>query len=162
MAGFLKDLLVILVRAGQQLRVLLKLLELCINVAAGKHSSDDFLPCWSGFSNNNLPYFSPLTFNKDIIQNMVLARKSYCRRMNEKIESLLSSLEVGYQRLPMPTSVPSFDNGGVTLDKLCQLMSEDEPFVYPTADKSSSKMGFDNLDSDVSSTEDEFSLLEDM
>ena len=84
MAGFLKDLLVILVRAGQQLRLLLKSLELCINVAAGKHSSDDFLPCWSGFSNNNLPYFSPLTFNKDIIQNMVLARKSYYKRMNKK------------------------------------------------------------------------------
>ncbi|KAI5423592.1 uncharacterized protein LOC127076879 isoform X1 [Lathyrus oleraceus] len=160
--GFLKDLLVPLVRAGQQLRVLLKLLELCIDVAAGKHSSDDFLPCWSGFSSNNLPYFSPLTFNKDIIQNMVLARKSYYKRMNEKIESLLSSLEVRYQQVPMPTPVPSFDNGGGTLDKLCQLMSEDEPIVCPTADKSSSKMGFDNLDSDVSSTEDEFSLLEDM
>ncbi|XP_058778579.1 uncharacterized protein LOC131652661 isoform X2 [Vicia villosa] len=159
--GFLKELLVPLVRAGQQLQVLLKLLELCIDVAAGKHSCDDFLPCWSGFSSNSLPYFSPLTFSKDIIGNMVLARESYYKRMNEKIESLLSSLEVRYQQVPMPTPVSSFDNGGGTLDKLSQLMSEDEPIVCPTADKSSPKMGFDNLDSDVSSTEDEFSLLED-
>lgn len=87
------------VRAGQQLQVLLKLLELCIDVAAGKHSCDDFLPCWSGFSSNSLPYFSPLTFSKDIIGNMVLARESYYKRMNEKIESLLSSLEVRYQQV---------------------------------------------------------------
>lgn len=87
---------------------------------------------------------------------------SYYKRMNKKIESLLSSLEVRYQQVPMPTPVSSFNNGGGTLDKLCQLMLEDEPIVCPTTDKSSSKMGFDNLDSDESSTEDEFSLLEDM
>lgn len=97
--GFLKDSLVPLVRAGQQLQVLLKLLELCIDVAAGQHSSDDFLSCWSGFSSNSLSYFSPLTFNKDTIDNMVLARESYYKRMNEKIESLLSSLEVRYQQV---------------------------------------------------------------
>ncbi|KAK2371716.1 gamma-tubulin complex component [Trifolium repens] len=160
--GFLNDLLVPLVRAGQQLQVLLKLLELCIDVAAGEHSSNDFLPCWSGFSSDSLSYFSPLTFNKDIMENMVLARESYYKRMNERIERLLSSLEVRYQQVPMHTPVPSFDNGGGTLDKLGQLMSEDEPIVCATADKSSSNMGFDNLDSDVSSTEDEFSFLEDV
>jgi gamma-tubulin complex component 6 len=97
--GFLNDLLVPLVRAGQQLQVLLKLLELCIDVAAGEHSSDDFLPCWSGFSSDSLSYFSPLTFNKDIMENMVLARESYYKRMNERIERLLSSLEVRYQQV---------------------------------------------------------------
>jgi gamma-tubulin complex component 6 len=40
----------------------------------------------------------------------------------------------------MHTPVPSFDNGGGTLDKLGQLMSEDEPIVCATADKSSSNM----------------------
>ncbi|XP_004511289.1 uncharacterized protein [Cicer arietinum] len=160
--GFLKDFLIPLVRAGQQLQVLLKLLELCIDVAAGEHDSDDFLPCWSGFSSNSLSNFSPLTFSKDIIENMVLARESYYKRMNEKIESLLSSLEVRYQQVPVHASVPSFDNCGGTLDKINQLMLEDEPVVCPTTDKGSSNMGYDNLDSDVSSTEDEFSLLEDM
>lgn len=96
---FLKDLLVPLVRAGQQLQVLLKLLELCIHVAAGGHSSDDFLPCWSGFSSSSLSYSSPLTFRKDIIETMVFARESYYKRMNGKIESFLSSLEIRYQQV---------------------------------------------------------------
>ncbi|XP_061354421.1 uncharacterized protein LOC133299039 isoform X2 [Gastrolobium bilobum] len=157
---FLKHFLVPLVRAGQQLQVLLKLLELCIHVDVGEHNSNDFLPCWSGFSSNS-PYSSPLTFSKDIIEAMVLAREIYYTRMNEKIESLLSSLEVRYQQVAMHASVPSFDNGG-TLDKLGQLISEDVSIVHPTADNRSSNMGIDNLGSDVSSAVDEFSLLEDM
>lgn len=96
--GFLKDFLVPLVRAGLQLQVLLKLLETCIHVASGEHSCHDFLPCWSGFS-SSLSYSSPLTFSKDVIEAMVLARENYYKRMNEKIESLLSSLEVRYQQV---------------------------------------------------------------
>ncbi|XP_020237088.1 uncharacterized protein LOC109816465 isoform X2 [Cajanus cajan] len=160
--GFLKDLLVPLVRAGQQLQVLLKLLEMCIHVTAGEHSCDDFLPCWSGFSSNSLSYSSPLAFSKDVIEAMVLARENYYKRMNEKIESFLSSLEVRYQQVAICASVPSFDNGGGTLDKVGQIMSENEFVGCPTADKRSLNMGIDNLGSDVSSTVDEFSLLEDM
>ncbi|KAK7308197.1 hypothetical protein VNO77_41797 [Canavalia gladiata] len=173
---FLKDFLVPLVRAGQQLQVLLKLLELCIHVAAGEHTSDDFLPCWSGFSSSNLSYSSLLTFSKDAIEAMVLARENYYKRMNEKIESLLSCLEVRYQQVIMAVvflvvndshiyalvTAPSFDNGGGTLDKLGQIMSEDESIGCPTADKRSINMGIGNLGSDVSSTIDEFSLLDDV
>lgn len=93
---FLKDFLVPLVRAGQQLQVLLKLLEMCIHVASGEHSCDDFVPCWSGFSSSGLSYSSPLAFSKDVIEAMVLARENYYKGMNEKIGSLLSSLEVRY------------------------------------------------------------------
>ncbi|XP_027360926.1 uncharacterized protein LOC113869026 [Abrus precatorius] len=160
--GFLKDFLVPLVRAGQQLQVLLKLLELCIHVAAGERSSDEFLPCWSGFSSNSLSYSSSLTFSKDVIEATVLARKKYYKRMNEKIESLLSSLEVRYQQVATHASVPSFDNDGGTLDKLGQIMSEDKSTGCPAADKKSLNMVIDNLGSDVSSTIDEFTLLEDM
>nr|KYP45098.1 hypothetical protein KK1_033380 [Cajanus cajan] len=160
--GFLKDLLVPLVRAGQQLQVLLKLLEMCIHVTAGEHSCDDFLPCWSGFSSNSLSYSSPLAFSKDVIEAMVLARENYYKRMNEKIESFLSSLEVRYQQVAICASVPSFDNGGGTLDKVGQIMSENEFVGCPTADKRNILRGIDNLGSDVSSTVDEFSLLEDM
>ncbi|KAG5090146.1 hypothetical protein JHK86_002758 [Glycine max] len=159
--GFLKDFLVPLVRAGLQLQVLLKLLETCIHVASGEHSCHDFLPCWSGFS-SSLSYSSPLTFSKDVIEAMVLARENYYKRMNEKIESLLSSLEVRYQQVAMRALVPSFDNGGGTLDKLGQIMSENNFVGCPTADKRSLNMGIGDLGSDVSSTIDEFSLLEDV
>lgn len=53
---------------------------------------------------------------------------------------LFSHMKNFLLQVPMPTPVPSFDNGGGTLDKLSQLLSEDEPIVCPTADKSSSKM----------------------
>ncbi|KAG2375414.1 uncharacterized protein HKW66_Vig0164320 [Vigna angularis] len=154
---FLKDFLVPLVRAGQQLQVLLKLLEMCIHVASGEHSCDDFVPCWSGFSSSGLSYSSPLAFSKDVIEAMVLARENYYKGMNEKIGSLLSSLEVRYLQVAMHALVPSFGNGGGTLDKLDQIVSENN-----IADKRSLNMGIGDLDSDVSSTVDEFSLLEDM
>ncbi|KAL2349563.1 hypothetical protein Fmac_003563 [Flemingia macrophylla] len=158
--GFLKDLLIPLVRAGQQLQVLLKLLEMCIHVAAGEHSCDDFLPCWSGFSSNSLSYSSPLAFSKDVIAAMVLARENYYKRMNEKIESFLSSLEVRYQQVGMCASVPSSDNGGGTLDKIGQILLP-SPQLCDHEDANILR-GIDNLGSDVSGTTDEFSLLEDM
>ncbi|KAF7815439.1 Gamma-tubulin complex component 6 [Senna tora] len=153
---FLKDSLVPLVRAGQQLQVLLKLLELCIPVATGDHSSEDFLPCWSGFSNSGPSNLSPLTFSRDDVEAMVLARDSYYKSMNEKLETLLTNLEIRYHQ------VPYFGNDGGTLDSLNLLISEDESIVLQTEDIRSSIMGNDNLDSDVSSTVDEFSYVEDM
>lgn len=90
-----------LVRAGHQLRVLLKLLELCIPVATGHHSSEDFLPCWSGFSNSGA-YFSPLTFSRDDVEAIVLARDSYYKRMNEKLEGLLFNFEIRHHQVINP------------------------------------------------------------
>lgn len=91
---FLKEFLVPLVRAGQQLQVLMKLLELCTHVAFGDHSYEDFLPCWSGFSSN-----LPLNFSKGNIEEMVLARDNYYKRMQEKLENLLTKLEFRYQQV---------------------------------------------------------------
>lgn len=99
---FLKDFLVPLVRAGQQLQVLLKLLELCIHVATGAYSSEDFLPCWSGFSNSVPSCLSPLTFSRDDIEAMVLARDSYYKGMDEKLIGLLTNLEIRYQQVIKP------------------------------------------------------------
>ncbi|KAK7269258.1 hypothetical protein RIF29_21979 [Crotalaria pallida] len=159
--AFLKDSLVPLVRAGQQLQVLLKLLGLCIHVT-GDHSSDDFLPCWSGFSTNTSSCSSPLTFSRDVIEALVLARECYYKRMNEKIESLLSSLQVRYQQVTH-ASIPYFDNSGPSVDKLGQLISGDKSIAHQTAAyRTSSNMGTDSVGSDVSSSVDDFSFLEDM
>ncbi|XP_054790656.1 uncharacterized protein LOC129296082 isoform X2 [Prosopis cineraria] len=157
---FLRDSLIPLVRAGQQLKVLLKLLELCIHVATRDHSSQDFLPCWSGFANDGPSYLSPLTFSRDDIEAMVLARDNYYKRMNEKLKGLISDLEIRYQQVATHTSVPFFGNGGGNLDSLNLFMSEDEFIALQTAEKRSSMMGIDNLDSDVSSTADEFSYVD--
>ncbi|MED6217760.1 hypothetical protein PIB30_020556 [Stylosanthes scabra] len=159
--GFLEDFLVPLVRAGQQLQVLLKLVELCVHVTSGERNPEDFLPCWSGFASSISSYSSPLTFSRDVIDVMVNARENYYERMNEKIDSLLSSLEVRYQRVATHASV-SFDNVRGDLDKLGQLTEEDESIVRPTADKRSSNMDADSMDSDASTRLRELSLLDDM
>ena len=93
---FLKDLLVPLFRAGQQLQVLKKLLEICNYVATDDHTYEDILPCWRGFSSNHP---SPLTFNKGNIEAMVLARNNFYERMQQKLGNLSRKLETRYQQV---------------------------------------------------------------
>lgn len=97
---FLKHFLIPLIRAGQQLQVLMKLLELCDCVFPGDHTYMDFLPCWSGFSSNHPLYTSPMTFGKGSLETMVIARNSYYEKMQGKLESLLNKLEIRYQQVP--------------------------------------------------------------
>lgn len=96
---FLKDVLIPLVRAGQQLQVLVKLLELCTFVATNDHTYEGFLPCWTGFSGNCPYYSSPLTFIKGNVEAMLLSRDRYYRRMQEKLENLSAKLEFRYQQV---------------------------------------------------------------
>ncbi|PPR92958.1 hypothetical protein GOBAR_AA27721 [Gossypium barbadense] len=95
---FLKDLLTPLIRAGQQLQVLMKLLELREHVDTGDHTYLDFLPCWSGFAGSNPFYASSITFGKENIEALVLMRNSYYERMEEKLENLLTGLEFNCQQ----------------------------------------------------------------
>lgn len=98
---FLKDFLVPLVRAGQQLQVLMKLLEMYIYVATGDHTHEDFLPCWSGFSSSYPSSASPVSFSKVNIEAMVLARDSYYKMMQEKLEYLLTKLKFRHEQVIM-------------------------------------------------------------
>ncbi|XWS73775.1 hypothetical protein CRYUN_Cryun02cG0158200 [Craigia yunnanensis] len=95
---FLKDVLIPLVRGGQQLQVLMKLLELRKYVDPGDQTYSDFLPCWSGFAGNNPFYASSITFGKENIKALVLMRNSYYERMQEKLENLPTGLEFSYQQ----------------------------------------------------------------
>ncbi|KAI4308340.1 hypothetical protein L6164_031423 [Bauhinia variegata] len=160
---FLKDHLVPLVRAGQQLQVLLKLLELCIHAATVDYRHEDFLPCWSGFLRSSPMYSSPLTFSRDDMEALVLARDTYYKKMNDKLENLLTNLEIRYQQISTHASVPFFfHNDGVSSDKFDMFLSEDELIVPPAADKRSSITGIDDMDSDVSSTVDKSCNEEDI
>lgn len=96
---FLKDHLIPLTRAGQQLQVLMKLLELCTYVASNEHSYEDLLPHWNAFSSNHLPNACPITFKKENIETRVISRGSYYKMMLEKLESLLTKLEFRYQQV---------------------------------------------------------------
>ncbi|KAJ7964835.1 Gamma-tubulin complex component [Quillaja saponaria] len=161
--SFLKDFVVPLVRAGQQLQVLMKLLELYIHIPTIYNNCDDFLPCWRSFSSSSLSYSSPLTFNKSTIQAMVLARECYYQKMNEKLDSILAILEVRNQQVAPHVSVPFFfEEGGGCSNTPVSYMLEDDLIRSPTTDKRSSNVGIGSMGSDDSSTIDEFSYVEDI
>uniref|UniRef100_A0A5B7BZ58 Gamma-tubulin complex component 6 n=1 Tax=Davidia involucrata TaxID=16924 RepID=A0A5B7BZ58_DAVIN len=156
---FLKDYLIPLLRAGQQLQVLMKLLELCNHVGIGNCSYEDIIPCWSDFSSDCPSYASPMTFNKGSIEAMVLARNSYYKVMLKKLESLLAKLEI--KQVILRGNVPVFvDNsrGGLNIPFS---FPTDESLISPLADRRDSDVAIDNGDSEASSTMDDFSYLED-
>lgn len=106
---FLKDFLIPLFRAGQQLQVLAKLLQLCTFGAHKNHTYESFLPCWSGFSSNCSSYASPLTFSKGNIEAMLVSREFYYKRMQDRLQNLLTELEFRFQQVLCFDSLVSSD-----------------------------------------------------
>ncbi|THF98185.1 hypothetical protein TEA_014657 [Camellia sinensis var. sinensis] len=158
---FLKDFSIPLVRAGQQLQVLMKLLELCSHIGTVNHTYEDILPCWSGFSSDHPYYASPLTFNQGSIEAMVLARNDYYKRMLEKLDTILTKLEIRYQQVVADDSVPVFvNNNGGNLNNPISFM-KDGSFIFPSTDKTDLDVAFNTMESEASSTTDEFSYVED-
>ncbi|XP_022731919.1 uncharacterized protein LOC111286290 isoform X3 [Durio zibethinus] len=151
---FLKDALIPLVRAGQQLQVLMKLLELRKCVDPGDHTYSDFLPCWSGFAGSNPFYASSITFGKENIETLVLMRNGYYERMQEKLENLLTGLEFSYQQVISHCAEPlCFGNSGGTLN-IAASLTVDDKLVVNSTERSCLNVSLDNNDFDDSSTKD--------
>lgn len=87
-----------LFRAGQQLQVLIKLLEFSDGVGSWNRTYEDFLPYWSRMSSSCLSHAN-MTFSKEGIEMMVLARRDYYRIMMEKLKSHLPNLEFKYHQV---------------------------------------------------------------
>ncbi|XP_040992512.1 uncharacterized protein LOC121239342 isoform X1 [Juglans microcarpa x Juglans regia] len=153
---FLKDFLIPLVRAGQQVQVIMKLLELYVFVSTGDHTYEDFLPCWSGFSSSYPSYTSPVTFCKANVEAMVLARDSYYKMIQEKLEYLLAKLEFRYDQVVSNCTEPlSFDtDGGCSHNQVSFLL--DDSLIAPSA---ASRRGSNVYD--YSSSMDELSFVMD-
>ncbi|PIA54117.1 hypothetical protein AQUCO_00900589v1 [Aquilegia coerulea] len=100
---FLENYCLPLLRAGQQLQVLIKLLELCGCVPAGDQAYGDVLPYWNGYSGFCLSTMSPLTFSKVKLEEMVLLRENMYKIMQEKLQILIARLDNRYQ--PISSSV---------------------------------------------------------
>ncbi|KAK6235334.1 Gamma tubulin complex component [Theobroma cacao] len=145
--GFLKDVLIPLVRAGQQLQVLMKLLEMRKYVDPGDHTHSDFLPYWSGFAGSNPFYASSITFGKENIETLVLMRNSYYERMQEKLESFLTGLEFSCQQGILHC------NGGGSLNTADSLTVDDK-LVITSTQQSCSNVSLDDNDLDDSNTKD--------
>ncbi|XP_073141248.1 uncharacterized protein [Henckelia pumila] len=89
---FLEECLIPLFRTGQQLQVLMKLLELCNSI--GTHDAhEEILPSLIDLS-SIYPWFAiPLTFDKGAIETMGLARDNYYQKMLEKMDDKLAKFE---------------------------------------------------------------------
>ncbi|KAF8398042.1 hypothetical protein HHK36_016968 [Tetracentron sinense] len=105
---FLKEFCLPLFRAGQQLQVLIKLLEMCNYVSARDATYEDILPFWSGESSDHSSYLSPLTFNKINIQGLVLKRNSIYKRMQEKLITFVTGFGIRYRQVVRYDAVPIF------------------------------------------------------
>lgn len=103
---FLRKSLVPLVRAGQQLQVVMKLFELCNYVSPGSYTFEEFLPNWKDFSSSHSSHASALTFDKENIEDLVNVRNSYYIGMHEKLEKFLTKLQVSYKQVAAFNTVP--------------------------------------------------------
>lgn len=143
---FLKDFFIPIVRAGQQLQVLKKLLELCNYVGPEEYTCEDLLPSWRGYLSSHLFSASPLTFSKGYLEAMVIARNNYYENMLEKIKNLSSKLEFRHRQVvPHGTISIAFDNGEGSSKNAVSHMFFDR--------------AVDNTDFDDSSTSDECYVL---
>lgn len=154
---FLEEFLIPLFRAGQQLQVIMKLVELCHNDCANDNSHEGIFPCLIGLS-SEYPWFAfPLTFDKGTIETMVLARARYYQQMLEKIDNSLTKFEYS-SRQANSQGIPLIGNNhGNNLNHPVSSGADDS--LFPPLTDGRDK---DLPDSEVSSIVDEYSYTEDL
>lgn len=100
---FLKDVCRPLLRAGQQLQVLIKLLDMCNCMTTRDQSYErgallsnlaDVLPYWNDSTSEHVSCSFPLTFMKRNMEAMVLKRETLYRMLQEKLENLFPRLSI--------------------------------------------------------------------
>ncbi|PKA66066.1 Gamma-tubulin complex component 4 like [Apostasia shenzhenica] len=96
---FLKDFCHLLLRAGQQLHVLLKLLHLCNISFSGEHflinleSLREILPFWVDSSSKMNFLSCPLSFDRNGIDSLICKRTIMYRNMLEKLQNYFKKLD---------------------------------------------------------------------
>ncbi|XP_010541666.1 PREDICTED: gamma-tubulin complex component 6 isoform X2 [Tarenaya hassleriana] len=151
---FLEGFLVPLVRAGQQLQVITKLLELCNFSASREDNYADLLPHWTCYSITSPPHASPITFSKMHIEATVQARDNYYRRMQDKLGYLTKTLELFSEQVAGAGSLPIFYRDGQENLNSLGSITLDESLLIPSVAERDSTMDQYDLDSDDQSTED--------
>ncbi|XP_077245230.1 spc97 / Spc98 family of spindle pole body (SBP) component [Tasmannia lanceolata] len=172
---FVKDVCLPLFRAGQQLKVLLELLDMCSLVTGGDHSYgrvshlsfhlgnlEDILPYWNSSSSGFASWSSLLTFSKRNIEAMKLKRETMYRVMQEKLKNLFPRLNVRYWKIS--SSVIPFCKLPLILDSKRNNLNFPTPLLCDeslmsttsTANKEVTNLGAGAADSDSSSLSDDF------
>ncbi|CAL9247900.1 unnamed protein product [Arabidopsis halleri] len=145
--GFLEPIL----RAGQQLQVITKLLELCNLPASGHKNYTDLLPCWTYFSTSSPGHPSPITFSKLQIEVMIKKRDDYYRMMQEKLGDFSEKFELFPGQVPGAISLPiSYGDG----DKNSVYFTLDESLLIPSTVAIDLTRDQSGSDSDDQNTED--------
>ncbi|KAF5816289.1 putative gamma-tubulin complex component protein [Helianthus annuus] len=147
---FLKEFLIPLFRAGQQLQVLIKLLEFSDGVGSWNRTYEDFLPYWSRMSSSRLSHAFHMDFNKAGIEMMVLKRRDYYQIMMEKLKNHLPNLEFKYHQVITYATLPTSGRGSVEASS-----------VSPAAKNMNQNLPLGTVECDASSMTDEYSYLED-
>ncbi|MQL74754.1 hypothetical protein Taro_007131 [Colocasia esculenta] len=124
---FLKHVSVPLLRAGQQLKVLIKLLDLCnssvseerscgqVNVSCDLTSLEDVLPHWSDSLSDPVPCLSMLTFSGKDAEAMIKKRESVYKTMYSNLQLFFKGLDARCQ--PIKQTVIPFGYAPFYSDK---------------------------------------------
>ncbi|KAJ0802914.1 putative gamma-tubulin complex component protein [Helianthus annuus] len=147
---FLREFLIPLFRAGQQLQVLIKLLEFSDGVGSWNRTYEDFLPYWSRMSSSRLSHAFHMDFNKEGIEMMVLKRRDYYQIMMEKLKNHLPNLEFKYHQVITYATLPTSGRGSMEVSS-----------VSPAAKNMNRNLPLGTVECDASSMTDEYSYLED-
>ncbi|KAH6765994.1 hypothetical protein C2S52_016977 [Perilla frutescens var. hirtella] len=109
---FLNECLIPLCRTGQQLQVIMKLLDLSNNVVTC-FCHEKILPRLVGLA-SEYPGSFPLIFDKEAIEAMIHVRASYYQQLLEKIDSILDKLDFSSRQAALqgvsPILVNNFEN----------------------------------------------------
>ncbi|VVB04838.1 unnamed protein product [Arabis nemorensis] len=128
---FLNGFLVPILRAGQQLQVITKLLELCNLPASGHKNYTDLLPCWTYYSTSP-GYPSPITFSKLHIEVMIKERDDYYGRMQKTLGDFSKKFELFPGQVPGAISVPISYGDGEKIKKSLDNFTLDESLLIPS------------------------------
>ncbi|KAL3850233.1 hypothetical protein ACJIZ3_012115 [Penstemon smallii] len=158
---FLEECLVPLGRTGQQLQVIMKLFELCNN--AGTYDThEEILPCLIGLSREHPWLTSPLTYDKGIIETMVLARASYYQRKLENIDNILTKFDFSSRQAASHGVSLTFVNSvGKNINQQASSTADDS-LIPPLIDRRNQNLPDNPVDSEVLNTMDEYSYDEDL
>ncbi|KAL9260774.1 hypothetical protein AKJ16_DCAP10845 [Drosera capensis] len=90
---FLESLISPMPRAGKQLQVVMKLLDVCKYVVPGDYALSDLLPGCANPAGHEFAYTSLLNFDRRNVTSVELSRKTFYSKMMEKLETVMKNFE---------------------------------------------------------------------
>lgn len=158
--SFLEDCLLPLFRAGQQLQIIMKLLEFCNTFGQFNGIHEEFLPGIHGFSSEFPSFRSSLLFEKGAIETMVVSRNSYYQRMLENIDNVFTKSEFRFREISLQGMQLRYANHARNLNS---------PVVFSTSDNLETRsietgdqtLPHNNMEAEIS-TDNDFFCTEDL